>query len=377
MKKLFIFNWMPIFFAVMATFSFSACGGSDGDDNGIPGIGGNATAPATIIGKWKLMTIDNAGNPTGTWEIYCFNADGTAYSQELDANGTPIDKHNYTYTYENGTICTYKENGRLQDMLLNVVVTATTLTATSPNGFTATMIRVYDDDNNTDSGDDDNNDNGNGGNDNGDDDNDDNTTITPGTPSVTVGTAIDLGLSVKWASCNVGATTPEEYGGYYAWGETEEKSYYEWDTYKYCNGSYTSITKYCTNSYYGTVDNKTTLEPCDDVASVKWGGNWRMPTRAEQDELRNSCTWEWTTLDGVKGYRVTGPNGNSIFLPAAGYRHGTGVSFRGSDGNFWSSSFDSIYCFDACYLYWYDSGNSIWYSYGHRCVGHSVRPVCP
>ena len=250
-------------------------------------------------------------------------------------------------------------------------------TATSPNGFTATMIRVYDDDNNTDSGDDDNNDNGNGGNDNGDDDNDDNTTITPGTPSVTVGTAIDLGLSVKWASCNVGATTPEEYGGYYAWGETEEKSYYEWDTYKYCNGSYTSITKYCTNSYYGTVDNKTTLEPCDDVASVKWGGNWRMPTRAEQDELRNSCTWEWTTLDGVKGYRVTGPNGNSIFLPAAGYRHGTGVSFRGSDGNFWSSSFDSIYCFDACYLYWYDSGNSIWYSYGHRCVGHSVRPVCP
>ena len=345
MKKLFIFNWVPIFFAVMATFSFSACGGSDGDDNGIPGIGGNATAPATIIGKWKLMTIDNAGNPTGTWEIYCFNTDGTAYSQELDANGTPIDKHNYTYTYENGTICTYKENGRLQDVLLNVVVTATTLTATSPDGFTATMIRVYDDDNNTDSGD------------------DDNTTVTPGTPSVTAGTAIDLGLSVKWASCNVGATQPWEYGGYYAWGETEEKSgYYQIGYLYYNNGSYINIGSDISGTQY-------------DVATVKWGGAWRMPTKAEQDELCNKCTCTWTTLNGVNGYRVTGPNGNSIFLPAAGYRDETGVFYRGSHGNYRSSSLNNSN-FASGFSFGFSDYNIEEYI-GNRHFGLSVRPVCP
>ena len=173
---------------------------------------------------------------------------------------------------------------------------------------------------------------------------------------------VDLGLSVKWASCNVGATAPEEYGGYYAWGETEEKSDYSFSTYKYYSGT------------YGTVDNKTTLEASDDVASVKWGGSWRMPTKAEQDELRNSCTWKWTTLNGVNGYRVTGPNGNSIFLPAAGYRHGTKVSRRGSLGYYWSSSSYSSYSDYAYYLY-FDGGDYDWNSIFRYC-GHTVRPVC-
>ncbi|MBQ8257892.1 MAG: TIR domain-containing protein [Bacteroidaceae bacterium] len=198
-----------------------------------------------------------------------------------------------------------------------------------------------------------------------------NAVTTPTTDS----RAVDLGLSVKWASCNVGATAPEEYGDYYAWGETEEKSNYFWSTYKYCNGSYDSMTKYCTSSGYGTVDNKTTLEPCDDVASVKWGGTWRMPTRAEQQELISKCTWTWTTLNGVKGYRVTGPNGNSIFLPAAGYRNGTGVNYRGSGGLYWSSSLGSSSSNDACNLGFisgfYDR------NYDSRCGGRSVRPVCP
>ena len=104
---------------------------------------------------------------------------------------------------------------------------------------------------------------------------------------------VDLGLSVKWATCNVGATTPEGYGNYYAWGETKPKSTYDWSTYKYCNGDRYSMTKYCTNSEYGIVDNKTTLELSDDAAHVNWGGSWRMPTKAEQDEL-NNCTWTWT-----------------------------------------------------------------------------------
>ena len=185
---------------------------------------------------------------------------------------------------------------------------------------------------------------------------------------------VDLGLSVKWATCNVGASSPEEYGGYYAWGETEEKDNYDWSTYKWCKGSDDTITKYCTDSSYGTVDNKTVLDPEDDVAHVKWGGTWRMPTEAEQDELRKKCTWTWTTQNGVKGYKVTSPNGNSIFLPAAGYRGGTEVSYRGSSGYYWSSSLYSSRSYNA-YDLRFSSGFHYW-RYDYRYLGHSVRPVC-
>ena len=186
---------------------------------------------------------------------------------------------------------------------------------------------------------------------------------------------VDLGLSsgTKWATCNVGANSPEEYGGYYAWGETEEKSNYDWSTYKWCNGSEYTMTKYCTNSYFGTVDNKTVLDPEDDVAHVKWGGSWRMPTKAEQDELHNKCSWTWTRQNGVNGYRVTGPNGNSIFLPAAGYRNDTDVNNRGSHGSYWSSSLDSNSSGRAYYLYFYD--NYYGRNDNNRCLGRSVRPV--
>ena len=186
---------------------------------------------------------------------------------------------------------------------------------------------------------------------------------------------VDLGLpsGLKWATCNVGANNPWEYGGYYAWGETEEKSNYSWSTYKWCNGSYDSLTKYCTSSSYGTVDNKTVLDPEDDVAHVKWGGSWRMPTKAELDELRNNCTWNWTTLNGVNGYTVTGPNGNSIFLPAAGYRYGSEAYYRGVYGSFWSSSLYSSDSNFAYYLYFYSDFHD-WNS-SLRNYGRSVRPV--
>ncbi len=157
---------------------------------------------------------------------------------------------------------------------------------------------------------------------------------------LTPGEAIDLGLpsGTKWASCNVGASSPEEYGGYYAWGETEEKEVYDLSTYKWCNGSYYSMTKYCTSTSYGTVDGKTTLDPEDDVAHVKWGGNWHMPTSAEKHELYDNCSSEWTTLNGVYGRKFTGPNGNSIFLPAAGSRRRDKLYYLGSEGYYWSSS---------------------------------------
>ncbi|MBR2416136.1 MAG: hypothetical protein IKB11_05220, partial [Bacteroidaceae bacterium] len=138
-----------------------------------------------------------------------------------------------------------------------------------------------------------------------------------------------------------------------------------------------SMTKYCTSSSDGTIDNKTTLESCDDVVTVKWGGSWRMPTTEEQHELIDKCTWEWTTLNGVNGYRVTGPNGNNIFLPAAGYRLGTGVYDQGSYGDYWSSLLDSYLSDDLAYYQCFKSRIYDWIYYHYRCCGRSVRPVCP
>ena len=189
--------------------------------------------------------------------------------------------------------------------------------------------------------------------------------------------AVDLGLpsGVKWATFNVGATRPEEYGGYYAWGETEEKSDYSWSTYKWCKGSETSMTKYCTDSSYGTVDNKTVLDPEDDVAHEKWGDGWHMPTRAEQDELRENCAWIWTTRNGVNGYKVISKtNGNSIFLPAAGYRNGSEVHYRDSYGYCWSSSLYGSDSHSAYYLNFSSDGLN-YFNGGFRFYGRSVRPV--
>ena len=187
---------------------------------------------------------------------------------------------------------------------------------------------------------------------------------------------VDLGLSVEWATCNVGASSPEDYGDYFAWGETEPKDYYDWSTYKWCNGSDNTLTKYCTDSYYGTVDNKTVLDLEDDAAHVNWGGDWRMPTLAEQEELINNCTWEWKTQNGVKGRKATSKiNGNSIFLPAAGYRDGSSLYSVGSRGNYWSSSLYSSYSGSAYFLY-FSSDYVDWGGSGHG-YGQSVRAVCP
>lgn len=186
--------------------------------------------------------------------------------------------------------------------------------------------------------------------------------------------AVDLGLSVKWATCNVGANSPEEYGGYYAWGETEEKDYYDWSTYKYCNGSSNSLTKYCTDSDYGTVDSKTVLDSEDDVAHVQWGGSWRMPTELEFNELLNNCSWTWITQNGVNGYVVTSKtNKNSIFLPTAGQRLRESIRYRGSDGSYWYTSLSKTYSFDA-YLFSFGLNRFNWSSHNRR-MGISVRPV--
>ena len=183
---------------------------------------------------------------------------------------------------------------------------------------------------------------------------------------------IDLGLSVRWATCNVGATSPESYGNYYAWSETKTKSAYSWNTYKYCNGGYNTLTKYCNSSEYGNggfSDNLTKLQRADDAAA-NWGSGWRMPTKAEFEELIVKCSWNWTG----KGYKVTGPNGNSIFLPAAGGRYDSELYYAGSYGYYWSSSLYTDSPDAAWYLY-FDSDNYSMYDY-NRYYGLTVRPVC-
>ncbi len=192
---------------------------------------------------------------------------------------------------------------------------------------------------------------------------------------------VNLGLpsGTKWATCNVGATNPEEYGNYYAWGETTTKDYYDWDTYKY-GSAYDELTKYCNNSSYGKggfTDNLTTLVASDDAATANWGGKWRTPTDAEWQELIDNCDWTWTddyNGTGVAGRIVTSKtNGNTIFLPAAGYRSYDDLGDAGLNGYYWSSSL-STGSPSGAWLACFDSGN-VDRGSSHRYCGQSVRPV--
>ncbi len=188
---------------------------------------------------------------------------------------------------------------------------------------------------------------------------------------------VNLGLpsGTLWATCNVGADSPEDYGDYFAWGETEAKSYYDWITYKWCSGSYNHITKYCTDPSHGTVDDKTVLDPEDDAARANWGGGWRMPTCEEMQELYDKCTWEWTTQNSVNGYLVTGRNGNSIFLPAAGYQLGSILNTVGLNGFYWSNPLYSPNSNHA-YCMYFRSGSVTPQGVYPRFRGYTVRPVC-
>ena len=192
---------------------------------------------------------------------------------------------------------------------------------------------------------------------------------TKGEPDYNGHEYVDLGLpsGLKWATCNVGADSPEDYGNYYAWGETETKSEYTESN---------SLTDGLTISELqslGYIDGSGNLTPSHDAATANWGGSWRMPTKEELEELQNECTWAWTTQNGVNGRKVTGPNGNHIFLPAAGYRSGSSLYYTGEYGLYWSSTPNESNGNRACRLY-FNSGNQyvIW---SDRDYGQSVRPV--
>jgi hypothetical protein len=201
----------------------------------------------------------------------------------------------------------------------------------------------------------------------------------PAPPVIIEHEYVDLGLPshTLWATCNVGANSPEEYGDYFAWGEVTPKDEYNWSTYIYCKGSYDTMTKYCTRSSYGYngfMDGLTELVSEDDAATANWGSPWKMPTLEQIQELINNCSQKWTTQGGVNGTLVTGPNGNTIFLPAAGYRSDNSFSYAGSYGDYWSSSFDTSRSDSACYLN-FTSGLWYWSNGGRRFYGFPVRPV--
>ena len=178
---------------------------------------------------------------------------------------------------------------------------------------------------------------------------------------------VDLGLSVKWATCNVGATSPEEYGDYFAWGETSTTA--EYNSYN-CPTYELSISQLQTQGY---IDSEGNLTSQYDAATANWGGDWRMPTYDELNELSTKCTWEWINNNDFKGYSVTGPNGNNIFLPAAGDRIGSSLYYAGSDGCYWSSTPYGYYV-DDTYVLSFDRDDHGMYSSG-RDSGHSVRSI--
>ena len=182
---------------------------------------------------------------------------------------------------------------------------------------------------------------------------------------------VDLGLpsGTLWATCNVGATTPEGKGDHFAWGETTPQPYtgeaWRWSTYKYCKGNDHSYTKYCQSSdygYNGYTDNLTVLVPEDDAATANWGAEWRTPSMEEWKELKENTRVESFTMNGVWGFRYTAPNGNSIFLPGAGENH-----YFDGKGKYWSST---LYSLNSAYCFWYQDMTN-----NSRVAGCSVRPV--
>lgn len=198
---------------------------------------------------------------------------------------------------------------------------------------------------------------------------------------------VDLGLSVKWATCNIGAVIPEQYGAFYSWGETEEKDTYLWESYRHNTKGYsywngckkyqvadrqTGGIWYNGNTFVG--DGIEMLESCDDVATQQWGDGWRLPTKEEFEELLTQCTWKWVSTGYKKGYEVS-RMGRSIFIPAAGCEFGDSYYGTGSYGYYWTSSLTSFYTYCAYSLYINRNEREV--GFDERCYGLTVRPVCP
>ena len=212
-------------------------------------------------------------------------------------------------------------------------------------------------------------------------------------------TAIDLGLpsGTKWANMNIGAKSISSYGDYFAWAETkgsqDGKTNFTEKNYKYYMESTTKTTdedgfiieitkkgytKYVTDDksgYDGFRDDKVTLELEDDAAYENWGGKWRMPTIEEFEELRDKCTWEWALMNSNYGYKITGPNGNYIFIPAAGGYVNTGIDGTGKTCSYWTCSLSNWYS-NAYFTSFHAENDLNFYDTNTRHIGRSIRPVC-
>ena len=191
-------------------------------------------------------------------------------------------------------------------------------------------------------------------------------------------TYVDLGLpsGLLWATCNLGANNPEDYGDYFAWGETQPKDNFSWTNYQYCMGSFNTLTKYCNNpdiGYNGFTDDLTTLLPEDDAATANWGDEWRMPTEGEWQELYENTTVTWTMRNGVRGRLFTAENGNSIFMPASGYCNESVPEASGIIGDYWTSSLDTDYPSGA--LSFFFNSSNYYISFCNRLYGRNVRAV--
>lgn len=205
---------------------------------------------------------------------------------------------------------------------------------------------------------------------------------------------VDLGLSVKWATCNVGASRPEASGSKFAWGELATKEYYDWDNYKWNTDDSDSwggwglgLTKYCPNPDYGYriyegkynwedvyfSDDLTTLTTADDVAYKTWGSQWRMPSKKQLEELVDRCNWKWTCQNGYMGFKVTGPNGKSIFMPVEHVFETNGDAGFYEEVHYWSLSLNEDYFCDCAYVL--KMGDEPNVTYEDRCEGFFVRPV--
>ena len=195
---------------------------------------------------------------------------------------------------------------------------------------------------------------------------------------------VDLGLSVKWATCNVGASKPEDGGSFFAWAETKPKDNYSWGSYKWAKdydpeSNSFFLTKYNEDPHGGVQDGKYRIEPEDDPARVNWGGSWRVPTYAELMEFLQNTDSEWTRQNGVWGRlftsKVPGHTDKSIFLPAAGHREFTTTDEEGTHGYYWTSECVASGIWSLAHFYYLHSG-TVDDSKCDRCYGRMVRPVC-
>ncbi len=331
----------------MLTLFFSMTGCSSDEDETIPLEYGSVRK--MVLGKWVVTS----GNGSSTNRVLTFTSDG--YYTDSSDGGTK--KHSWKLSGSDSSSEPYYGGIYLDDTYYDIKSLGEGYwKLVDKNGNTLRMDRSGGE-----------SDNGNNSGESGG--NNVNGTSNLSCPDSNHPHMIDLGLpsGTKWACCNVGATAPEGYGGYYAWGETSEKNVYNWDTYQYGFYDYDGDFSQLVN--IGTDIAGTQY----DVATAKLGSGWVMPSLAQQEELVSNTTSEWATVNGINGRKFTGSNGSTIFLPATGKRWSSDLYSVGSSGNYWSSSLDESYPYYAWYLYFNSGGVSTYYF--DRGRGLSVRPV--